>query len=114
MAAFQFYFQSRKQRKIGCIGNESHVVFGQKIYGAKGNVKGVVVMKQRPDLSLSKLGAKFSHIFKKSPQNVTVVCGIGCLGLQDEFFVNNPLDVKENDEHALNFAFHLSRLFRSQ
>jgi hypothetical protein len=28
--------------------------------------------------------------------------------------VNNPLDVKENDEHALNFAFHLSRLFRSQ
>jgi hypothetical protein len=23
---------------------------------------------------------------------------------QDEFFVNNPLDVKENDEHALDFA----------
>jgi hypothetical protein len=25
------------------------------------------------------------------------------------FFVNNPLDVKENDEHALDFALHLSR-----
>jgi hypothetical protein len=28
-----------------------------------------------------------------------------------EFFVNNPLDVKENYEHALDFAFRLSRLF---
>jgi hypothetical protein len=26
--------------------------------------------------------------------------------------VNNPLDVKENDEHAADFALHLSRLFR--
>jgi hypothetical protein len=25
--------------------------------------------------------------------------------------VTNPFDVKENDEHALDFAFHLSRLF---
>jgi hypothetical protein len=28
-------------------------------------------------------------------------------GLQDEFFVINPFDVKENDEHALDFALHL-------
>jgi hypothetical protein len=28
-------------------------------------------------------------------------------------FVNNPLDAKEIDEHALRFAPHLSRLFRS-
>jgi hypothetical protein len=25
--------------------------------------------------------------------------------------VDNPLDVKENDEHGLDFALHLSRLF---
>jgi hypothetical protein len=25
--------------------------------------------------------------------------------------VNNPLDVKENDEHVLDFALHLSHLF---
>jgi hypothetical protein len=24
---------------------------------------------------------------------------------QNEFFVNNPLDVKENDEHALDLLF---------
>jgi hypothetical protein len=39
---------------------------------------------------------------------VTGVCEIDCLACQDEFFVNNPLDVKENNEHALDFALHLS------
>jgi hypothetical protein len=38
------------------------------------------------------------------------MCGIDCFACQFEFFVNNP-DVKENDEHALDFALHLSRLF---
>jgi hypothetical protein len=28
--------------------------------------------------------------------------------------VHNPLDAVENDEHALDFALHLSHLFRSQ
>jgi hypothetical protein len=32
-------------------------------------------------------------------------------GLKDEIVVTNPLDVKENDEHALDFALLLSRLF---
>jgi hypothetical protein len=42
-----------------------------------------------------------------------LVCGIGCLAYQDELFVSNPFDIKENDEHALDFALHLSRPFRS-
>jgi hypothetical protein len=33
------------------------------------------------------------------------------LFLQKEFFVNNPLDVKENDEHAVGFALPLFRFF---
>jgi hypothetical protein len=36
------------------------------------------------------------------------------LACQDEFFMKSPLDVKENDEHALNFVLHLSRTFRSR
>jgi hypothetical protein len=36
---------------------------------------------------------------------------IDCLACQDEFFVNNPLDVKGNDEHALDFTRPLSRYF---
>jgi hypothetical protein len=46
--------------------------------------------------------------------NITVVCGIDSLACQDEFFVNNLLGVKENDEHALDFALHMSCLFQSQ
>jgi hypothetical protein len=30
MAAFQFYLQSRKPRKVGWVGDDSHVVFGKK------------------------------------------------------------------------------------
>jgi hypothetical protein len=36
------------------------------------------------------------------------------LACQEELFVTDPLDVKENDEHALDFAFHLSHIFRSR
>jgi hypothetical protein len=38
---------------------------------------------------------------------------IDCLVCQDKFLVNNSIDVKANDEHALDFALHLSSLFRS-
>jgi hypothetical protein len=54
-------------------------------------------MKQQPVLLLPKFRAKSLQIFTRSPQKVTVVCGIDCL-------MNNPLDDKENDEHALRFA----------
>jgi hypothetical protein len=33
------------------------------------------------------------------------------LAFQDKFFVDNPLDVKENDEHATDFALQLSHLY---
>jgi hypothetical protein len=35
-------------------------------------------------------------------------------GLPDEFFAKNPIDVRENDKHALEFAHSLSCLFRSR
>jgi hypothetical protein len=28
-----------------------------------------------------------------------------------KFFVNKPLDAKENDEHAIDFSLHLSHFF---
>jgi hypothetical protein len=40
------------------------------------------------------------------------VCDIGSFACQDESFVNNPLDGKENDEHALEFVLHLHRFSR--
>jgi hypothetical protein len=38
MAAFQFYLHSGKQRKVGWVGDNSHVVFGQKFPGVEGSV----------------------------------------------------------------------------
>jgi hypothetical protein len=35
------------------------------------------------------------------------------LACQVEFFMNNTVDVEENDEHGLDCALHLSRLSRS-
>jgi hypothetical protein len=57
---------------------------------------------------------KSLHIFMQSPKIVTIVCRNDCLACQDEFFVNSPLDIKENYEHALDFAHHLSHLSRSR
>jgi hypothetical protein len=37
------------------------------------------------------------------------MCVIDCLACQDELFVNNPLDAKANDEHALDFVFTCDR-----
>jgi hypothetical protein len=61
---------------------------------------------QQPVVLSPMLGTKSSHIFTQSPQDVAVVCGILYLACQDEFFANNPLDIKDNDEYS-----SLSRTF---
>jgi hypothetical protein len=65
---------SFKKRKVGW------VVLGLKISGEKGGVGRCLFVTQQFSTQL--------------PQNVTAVCGIGCLACQDEFFMNNSLDVK--------------------
>jgi hypothetical protein len=89
MAAFQLHLQSGKQRKVGWVGDNSHVAFGQIFPGEKG----VVVIQQQVLLS-PKFRAKYSHICTQSPYNVTVVRRIDLLACQDKFFVTNHLDVK--------------------
>jgi hypothetical protein len=54
MAAFQFYLQSWKQRKVGKRGE-------------KGNVRLCIVLMQQPAPFSPKFGAKSSHIFTQSP-----------------------------------------------
>jgi hypothetical protein len=50
MAAFQFYLQSGKQRKVGWVGDNSHVVFVPKFPVEKESVKSCVVVMQQPDI----------------------------------------------------------------
>jgi hypothetical protein len=39
MAAIQFYLQSEEQRKVGWVGDENHVVSGQKFPGEKESMR---------------------------------------------------------------------------
>jgi hypothetical protein len=88
------------------VKDDSHVGFDQQFPGEKESVRRCVVMMQRPALLSPKFGSNSSHIFTQSPQNIIVVCGIDGLTSQGEFFVNNLLDVKENDKHAPDFELH--------
>jgi hypothetical protein len=70
--------------------HDNRVVSGKQFPGEKGSVRRCVVVMQQPVYLSPKFGVKVSHIFKQSPQNVTVVCGSNCLAWQEKFFVNNP------------------------
>ena len=71
---------------------------------------GVVMVKQ-PDVFSPKLGSMSSHFFTQSKQNFAVEPVIHSSVCWDTFFLHNPLDVKESDDHALEIALHLSDLF---
>jgi len=93
------------------VGDNSNFVFRQKLVGEDGSVRRCVVMVKQPGLFSPKLGTMSSHFFTQSPQNFAVEPGIHSLACWDKFFMHNPLDVKESDDHALEIAFHLSGLF---
>ena len=93
------------------MGDDSHFVFRQKQLGEDESVRLGVVMVKQPDVLSPKFGATFSHVFTQSLQNVAVEPGIHSLACWVKFFVHNPLDVKESDDHARDTPFHLSGLF---
>jgi hypothetical protein len=98
MAAFHFYLQSGKQRKVGWVGNDSLVVFGKRSMVGKGYVRRYVFIMQQPVPLSPKCGPKSPHTLTQSPKNMTVVCRIDCLAGQDEFFSDDsiPNQVKLN------------------
>jgi len=114
--SFNVIFENRKKSggvKSGEHGGRgiSHFGFRQKLLGEDGGVRRGVIMVKQPGLFSPNFGATSLHVFTQSPQNVVVEHGIHSLACWNKFFVHNPLDVKENDDHALDIAFHLSGLF---
>ena len=93
------------------MGDDRQTVSCQKLLGEDGSVKMGHCHVKQPGLFLPKFGATSSHIFMQSLQNVAVEPGIHSLACWDNFFVYNPLDIKESDDHALDIAFHPSGLF---
>ena len=88
------------------MGDNSNFVFRQKLVGEDGSVRRVVMVKQ-PGLFSPKLGTMSLHSFTQSLQNFAVEPRIHGLAFWDKFFMHNPLDIKESDDHALEIAFHL-------
>jgi len=93
------------------VGDNSNFVFRQELVGEDESVRWGTVMVKQPGLFSPKLGAMSSHVFTQSPQNFAAEPRIHSLACWDKFFVHNPLDAKESDNHALDIAFHLSDFF---
>ena len=93
------------------MGDDSHFVFRQRLLGEDRSVRQGVVMVKQPGLFPPKFGRMSSHAFTQSLQNVAVEPRIHSLAFWDKFFMHNPLDIKESDDHALGIAFHMSGLF---
>jgi hypothetical protein len=91
MAAFQFYLQSGKQRKVGWVQDNSRVGFGKKNSLVKRKCETVCCHDTTASSFVAKFGVKFLHIFTRSIKKVTIVCRIDCLAYQGKFF----FDVKK-------------------
>jgi hypothetical protein len=108
---FSFIFD-RGNREVGRVGDDGHV-FCQRFPGEKEVWDGALSWCNSQFFCHQSSG-RILRTFSLSPYNFTVVWRIDCLDCQDELFVNKPLDMKENDEHALDFALHPTRLFLSR
>jgi hypothetical protein len=92
-APFQLQFHFWKQEEVtGCqirgvrwVGNDSDLLFRQKLLGEDGSVRRGVVVKQ-PGLFSQKFGATSSHVFTQLPQNFAVEPGIHSLACWDRCF----------------------------
>jgi hypothetical protein len=60
MAAFQCYLHSEKERKVGCVGDESRIVFGQKFPGEEGKYE---MVSCQSILLSPEFGVKRLHMF---------------------------------------------------
>jgi hypothetical protein len=68
------------------VGDDSHLVFRQKLLGKYGSVRGGVVKVKEPGPFSPNFGATSSYVFTQSPQNVAVEPGINSLACWDRCF----------------------------
>jgi hypothetical protein len=78
--------QGAKSGEYGGVGDDSHLLFRQKVLGDNGSMRRGFVMANQPGLFSSKFGATSSHVFTQSPQNVVLKPGIHSLACWDRCF----------------------------
>ena len=114
--SFNFIFGKRKKSQGAKLGKYSGweitiILFFARNWWVRTEVWDGALSWWSRGLFSPQLGAMSSHFFPQSPQNFAVEPGIHSSACWDRFFVQNPLYVKESDDHALEIAFHLSGLF---
>ena len=92
------------------MGDNSNFVFRQELVGEDGSVRRCVVMVKQPGL-LAEVGGDVFALFHAVFTKLRSRTGNSQFGLLGQIFMHYRLDVKESDDHALEIAFHLSRLF---
>jgi hypothetical protein len=95
---------------VGWVADDSYVVLGKRFHGEKGSVRRWVVVMQLPVLLPPKFGAKSSHIFTQSPQNVHSRMRNWLFGLPGRILYEQ-FHWCQRSEHVIDFALHLSRFF---
>jgi hypothetical protein len=110
MTVFIFYLQSGKRRKVGWVGDDSHVVFGKKFPGEKGSEMVHCHNAIASSLVTKVWGEVLAHFHA-----VAIKCHSSkqnwLFGLSGRTLCEQS-DVKEHDEHTPDFALNPSHLFR--
>jgi hypothetical protein len=81
--------------------------------GRKGSARLCVAVKQQPVFVAKVQGEVFAHFYIFTIKRYSSMRNWLC-GLPGRILYENPLDIKENVENALDRVLHLSRLFRSR
>ena len=79
----------------------------------KSSVRGCVVIMTHPVALAPQFRPFPPNVLLKTPQNVAIQFAVDGLTPGDEFMVNNPANVGQNDEQSHGRTADLSRLLRS-
>jgi hypothetical protein len=113
MVAFQFYLQSGKQKIRVGVGRQSSC-FGQKFPDEKWKCETVRCRDATAFSFIVKVqGGVFAHFHAVSANRHSSTWS-WLFSLPGRVLCEQSFDVKEYDEHAPDFALHLSRLLRSR
>jgi hypothetical protein len=99
-------------RGVRWVGDDSHLVFRQKLLGEDGIVRRDVVTVKKPGLFSPKFGATSSHVFTESPQNVAVEPGIHSLACWVRCFALPQLLYRWHKSRIF-FGYHLVHGYRN-
>ena len=103
-----------KVRGVGRVWEQQNVVFHQKFIFGDSPVSRGIVMVQNPIAGVPLLRAMSAHNVAEALQDCFVEFLIYRLSSRDALMMNQPVSVKEHNQHGLDIRLHLSHFLRSR